>query len=210
MVRRLILLFIRRIVEAGVTRRIISYADTVRWHRPTEDDLCIIDSYSSLLATNHFSLLEVRLRRCGKRLESAFRMVTDQQIRRLYKLSNTEDTQAIAASKAGMDVKTARKYLRSRRLPSELKADRHWRTRQDEFAEVWPGIVEQIRTNPGWRRRRSLRRCNGRIRSGFPTASCARCNVGSSAGGQAKGRRRRCTSFRSIVPASCANRTLRT
>jgi hypothetical protein len=76
-------------------------------------------------------------------------MVTDQQIRRLYKLSNTEDTQAIAASKAGMDVKTARKYLRTRRLPSERKVDRHWLTRQDGFAEVWPGIVEQVRTNPG-------------------------------------------------------------
>jgi len=76
-------------------------------------------------------------------------MVTDQQIRRLYKLSNTEDTQEIAASKAGMDVKTARKYLRARRLPSEMKADRHWRTRQDGFSEVWPMIREQIRTNPG-------------------------------------------------------------
>jgi hypothetical protein len=63
-------------------------------------------------------------------------MVTDQQIRRLYKLSNTEDTQEIAASKAGMDVKTARQYLRARRLPSEMKVDRHWRTRQDGFAEV--------------------------------------------------------------------------
>jgi hypothetical protein len=76
-------------------------------------------------------------------------MVTDQQIRRLYKLSNIEDRQEIAASKAGMDVKTARKYLRARRLPSEMKADRHWRTRQDGFAEVWPMIREQIRTNPG-------------------------------------------------------------
>jgi len=76
-------------------------------------------------------------------------MVTDQQIRRLYKLSNIEDRQEIAASKAGMDVKTARKYLRARRLPSEMKADRHWRTRQDGFSEVWPMIREQIRTNPG-------------------------------------------------------------
>ena len=76
-------------------------------------------------------------------------MVTDQQIRRLYKLSNTEETQEIAASKAGMDVKTARKYLRARRLPSEMKAERHWRTRQDGFAEVWPEIREQLRTNPG-------------------------------------------------------------
>ena len=76
-------------------------------------------------------------------------MVTDQQIRRLYKLSNTEKTQEIAASKAGMDVKTGRKYLRARRLPSEMKTERHWRTRTDLFEEVWPGIQEQFRTNPG-------------------------------------------------------------
>ncbi len=48
-----------------------------------------------------------------------------------------------------MDVKTARKYLRARHLPSEMKAERHWRTRQDGFAEVWPEIQEQLRTNPG-------------------------------------------------------------
>jgi hypothetical protein len=76
-------------------------------------------------------------------------MVTDQQIRRLFKLSNTEKSQEIAASKAGMDVKTARKYLRARRLPSEMKAERHWRTRKDYFEDVWPKIEEQLRTNPG-------------------------------------------------------------
>jgi hypothetical protein len=71
-------------------------------------------------------------------------MVTDQQIRSLFKLSKTE----IAASKAGMDVKTARKYLKARCLPSEMKAARHRRTRPDGFAEVWPEIGEQLRTNP--------------------------------------------------------------
>ena len=76
-------------------------------------------------------------------------MVTDQQIRRLYKLSNTEKTQEIAAAKAGMDVKTARKYLRAKRLPSEMKKERHWRTRPDWFEPVWAGIQEQLRTNPG-------------------------------------------------------------
>jgi hypothetical protein len=35
-------------------------------------------------------------------------MVTDEQVRRLRKLSNTEKNQEIAASKAGMDPKTAR------------------------------------------------------------------------------------------------------
>src|ERR1700712_3010749 len=76
-------------------------------------------------------------------------MVRDEQIRRLYKLSKTEKTEEIAAAKAGMDVKTARKYLRARRLPSEMKAERHWRTRKDYFEESWPEIQEQLRTNPG-------------------------------------------------------------
>jgi hypothetical protein len=76
-------------------------------------------------------------------------MVTDQQVRRLFKLSNTEKSQEIAAAKAGMDIKTARKYLRLRRLPSEVKTDRHWRTRKDYFEDVWPKIREQLSTNPG-------------------------------------------------------------
>ena len=48
-------------------------------------------------------------------------MVTDQQVRRLFRLLNTEKTQEMAALKAGMDVKTARKYVRAKGLPSELK-----------------------------------------------------------------------------------------
>ena len=76
-------------------------------------------------------------------------MVTDQQVRRLFKLSNTEETQEIAASKAGMDVKTARKYLRARRLPGEMKVERHWRTRKDAFEDVWPEVREQLSANPG-------------------------------------------------------------
>ena len=38
-------------------------------------------------------------------------MVTDEQVRRLRKLSNTEKNREVAASKAGMDPTTARKYL---------------------------------------------------------------------------------------------------
>ena len=64
-------------------------------------------------------------------------MVTDKQVRRLRKLSNTEKNQEIAASKAGMDPKTARRYLGLERLPSELKKERPWRTREDPFGEVW-------------------------------------------------------------------------
>jgi transposase len=64
-------------------------------------------------------------------------------------MSNTEKTQEIAAAKAGMDVKTARKYLEARRLPGEMRAERHWRTRKDEFADVWPAVEVQLLENPG-------------------------------------------------------------
>lgn len=76
-------------------------------------------------------------------------MVTDAQVRRLRRLSKTEQTQELAAAKAGMDAKTARKYLRQSELPSESKEDRTWRTRADPFATVWDEIREQIAANPG-------------------------------------------------------------
>ena len=76
-------------------------------------------------------------------------MVTDQQVRRLRKLSNTEKNQEIAASKAGMDPKTARKYRAANRLPSEMARERHWRTREDPFHEAWEQVRQQIEENPG-------------------------------------------------------------
>jgi len=76
-------------------------------------------------------------------------MVTDEQVRRLRKLSNTEKNQEIAASKAGMDPTTARRYLGLGRLPSELKKERPWRTREDPFNEVWDAVQLQIQESPG-------------------------------------------------------------
>src|ERR1035438_860340 len=75
-------------------------------------------------------------------------MVTDEQVRRLRKLSNTEKDQEIAASKAGMDPTTARRYLALERLPSELKRERHWRTREDPFGEVWDAVQRQVQESP--------------------------------------------------------------
>jgi transposase len=76
-------------------------------------------------------------------------MVKDQQVRRLMKLMQTEMTKAIAASKAGMDEKTARKYLRFGKLPSELKRKREWRTRPDPFSGIWEELRENLAVNPG-------------------------------------------------------------
>ena len=76
-------------------------------------------------------------------------MVTDAQVRRLMKLIQTEETLAIAASKAGMDEKTARKYRDTGQLPSQTKVEHTWRTRPDCFEEVWPDLQEMLELNDG-------------------------------------------------------------
>jgi len=71
-------------------------------------------------------------------------MVTDKQVRLLMKFYHTERSLCRASAKAGMDEKTALKYLRSGtlevletgKLPSELKVFHTWRTRDDPFEEV--------------------------------------------------------------------------
>lgn len=76
-------------------------------------------------------------------------MVTDEQVKRLRKLNQNNTTQEIAAAKSGMSVKTARKYLQSDLLPSEMKKPRHWRTRKNPFESHWQEITGLLETNPG-------------------------------------------------------------
>jgi hypothetical protein len=65
------------------------------------------------------------------------------------KLLNQEQTLSLAAAKAGMDEKTARKYRELGKLPSEVASERNWRTRADPFAEVWGELREKLEVNPG-------------------------------------------------------------
>jgi hypothetical protein len=60
-----------------------------------------------------------------------------------------EKNRQIAAAKAGMDRKTARKYLREGRLPSELPPAPRWRTRDNPFEEVWEEVRELLAVNAG-------------------------------------------------------------
>ena len=53
-----------------------------------------------------------------------------------------------AAMKAGMDRKTARKYLAAGKLPSEMKVPRGWRTREDPFADHWAELEGRLREAP--------------------------------------------------------------
>ena len=60
-----------------------------------------------------------------------------------------EKTLSLASAKAGMNEKTARKYIRLNKLPSELKVEHTWRTREDPFEEVWDEVRSLLEDNPG-------------------------------------------------------------
>jgi len=65
------------------------------------------------------------------------------------KLRRTEQSVASAAAKAGMDEKTARKYLRLGKPPSQMRQVRSYRTRADNFAGVWRELEELLEREPG-------------------------------------------------------------
>lgn len=64
-------------------------------------------------------------------------------------LIKSERTKAIAAAKAGMDDKTARKYISLGKMPTDIKRDHDWQTRRDSFKNVWDSVKELLTTNPG-------------------------------------------------------------
>jgi hypothetical protein len=101
-------------------------------------------------------------------------MVTDRQVRTLMKLNQQEEKLSHAAAKVNMSENTARKYVRSQRLPSQSKPDRTWRTRKDPFEEIWVQVRSMLEMNPGleaktlfeWLQRQDPGRyCDGQLRS---------------------------------------------
>ena len=76
-------------------------------------------------------------------------MVTDEQVKRLWQVLSSGKSLAQSADRSNMDEKTARKYRRLGRLPSEVAPERSWRTRQDSFVEVWPEVHAQLQEAPG-------------------------------------------------------------
>lgn len=76
-------------------------------------------------------------------------MVTDKQVRKLMKHRQKEDNLGVAAAKAGMDEKTARKYVQTGTLPSEIAAEHTWRTRKDPFEVVWEEVKRYLEVNSG-------------------------------------------------------------
>ncbi|HEX2910816.1 MAG TPA: hypothetical protein VH186_08415 [Chloroflexia bacterium] len=57
-------------------------------------------------------------------------------------------TQVQAAARAGMSERTARKYEKAAKLPSQLKQPRQYRTRTNPFEQVWAWVVQQLEADP--------------------------------------------------------------
>jgi len=76
-------------------------------------------------------------------------MVKDGQVRKLMKEMAKSGRIGLSAQRSGMSENTARKYLRKKKLPSELKEPRDWRTRKDPFAKDWEWMAEKLELLPG-------------------------------------------------------------
>jgi len=128
-------------------------------------------------------------------------VITDRQVECLRKLLKLGKPLKVAAMRADMDEKTARKYRGSAKVPSEPEVwPRMWRTREDPFAEVWDEVRELVELSPGlhaktvfaWLKRKypgrfsdgQLRTLQRRLRQWAATS----------------GRPRRCSSRRRIIP----------
>lgn len=70
--------------------------------------------------------------------------ISDQQVF-LFMTQRRQHTQAIAATKAGISERSARRIEKDPRLPSQKKRERHWRTRPDPLAQVWPRVEELLK-----------------------------------------------------------------
>ena len=76
-------------------------------------------------------------------------MVTDRQVKRLMDFLHRGKPLSVAADKADLDEKTARKYRDLGKLPSQCQARHDWRTREDPFTDAWPEVRQQLEASPG-------------------------------------------------------------
>ena len=76
-------------------------------------------------------------------------VVTQGQLKRLSAEMSRHGRIGLAALRAGIDRKTARRYLALKTAFSTVGCMRTYRTREDPFAAIWPEIEEMLRIDPG-------------------------------------------------------------
>ena len=76
-------------------------------------------------------------------------MKTTQQVKLLMKNLKKYNNQETAAAKAGMNVTTARKYIKEGQLPGQIQKPNTWKTRFDPFADDWAELADMLKNAPG-------------------------------------------------------------
>jgi transposase len=72
-------------------------------------------------------------------------MKKDTEVKLYMQERRKGSAQRIAAARAGMSERTARKYEKAGQLPSQLKRPHTWATRQNPFEDDWEWVVEQLK-----------------------------------------------------------------
>lgn len=75
-------------------------------------------------------------------------MKTDAEVQLMLRERKKGKTIEQAAARAGMSAPTARKYLRSAKLPSALRQARDYRTRPNPFIADWPWVEHHLTRDP--------------------------------------------------------------
>ena len=75
-------------------------------------------------------------------------MITLQQYGRLQREHARSQNMSVSALKAGVDRRTARKYLNAQQPPAELGQPHDWRTRPDPLIKAWPAAVALLEGAP--------------------------------------------------------------
>jgi hypothetical protein len=75
-------------------------------------------------------------------------MISVQQYRKLMKEYDRSGKKGASAMKAGLDRRTARKYIEGAPGPEEPQARRNWRTHVDAFATQWDEVKRRLEAEP--------------------------------------------------------------
>jgi hypothetical protein len=75
-------------------------------------------------------------------------MINQKQYGRVLREYARTKNMSISALKAGVDRKTARKYIHAKQPPEQLQQPRRWRTRPDPLGQVWPQVERMLRDAP--------------------------------------------------------------
>ena len=135
--------------------------------------------------------------------------ITDQQVR-LYMSKRKHHSQEIAAAKAGISVRSARRIERDALLPSQ-KPRRYWRSRPDPFADVWDTeVVPMLANAPELQAVTILRKPQDDHPGEYPDSTRRHSSDACGTGGRCRAHRRKSSSRNCMNPVHVACPTLLT